>query len=145
MIGVMLVNQDMVAAIDGKIIKGPESDKKWLANFVKNKIAIVGSKTYEADLINMPKFVASMKELIIIGKDYVALEDVDLSKVDLCLGGATLIDTIRPETLILHQIYEDRIALNAQKVILNVKPYKYESIKEFEAYSEIILRRRNAE
>lgn len=144
MIGVMLVNQDFVTAFDGVILRGPASDKKWLANFVKNKIVVVGSKTYEADLIHIPKFVASMKELIIIGRNYAALEDVDLSKVDLCLGGATLIDTIRPETLILHQIYEDRIALNAPKVILNVKPYKYESIKEFEYYSEIILRRRDA-
>ena len=67
MIGVMLVNQDMVAAIDGKIIKGPKEDKIWLASFVKNKVAIVGSRTYEADLINMPKFIASMKELIVIG------------------------------------------------------------------------------
>lgn len=145
MIGVMLVNQDFVTAFDGAILRGPASDKRWLANFVKNKRAIVGSKTYEADLIHMPKFVASMKNLIVIGRKYTPLEYVDLSKVDLCLGGATLIDTIRPETLILHQIYEDRIALNAPKVILNVKPYKYESIKEFEAYSEIILRRRNAE
>ena len=144
MIGVMLVNQDMVAAIDGKIIKGPASDKTWLASFVKNKVAVVGSRTYEADLINMPKFIASMEELIVIGKNYTALEDVDLSKVDLCLGGATLIDTIRPETLILHQIYEDRIAINAPKVILNVSPYRYESIKEFDNYSEIILRRKNA-
>ena len=144
MIGVMLVNQDFVTAFDGVILRGPASDKTWLASFVKNKLAVVGSRTYEADLINMPKFIASMEELIVIGKNYTALEDVDLSKVDLCLGGATLIDTIRPEVLILHQIYEDRIALNAPKVILNVKPYKYESIKEFEAYSEIILRRRDA-
>ena len=144
MIGIMLVNQDLVTAVDGKIIKGPESDKKWLANFVKNKTAIVGSKTYEADLINMPKFVASMEELIVIGKNYTALEDVDLSKVDLCLGGATLIDSVKPEVLILHQIYEDRIAINAPKVILNVSPYRYESIKEFDNYSEIILRRKNA-
>ena len=144
MIGVMLVNQDMVAAIDGKIIKGPESDKKWLASFVKNKIAIVGSKTYEADLINMPKFVASMKELIIIGKDYVALEDVDLSKVDICLGGATLLEAIKPEILILHQIYEDRIAEDASKLTVCTKGYTYESIKEFDRYSEITLRRKDA-
>ena len=44
MIGIMLVNQDLVTAIDGKIIKGPESDKKWLANFVKNKIDILKVK-----------------------------------------------------------------------------------------------------
>ena len=144
MIGVMLVNQDMVAAINGKIIKGPESDKKWLANFVKNKRAIVGSKTYEADLIHMPKFVASMKELIIIGKDYVALEDVDLSKVDICLGGATLLETIKPEILILHQIYEDRIAEDASKLTVSTIVYTYESIKEFDRYSEITLRRKDA-
>ena len=144
MIGVMLVNQDFVTAFDGVILRGPASDKTWLASFVKNKVAIVGSKTYEDDLASRPKFVASMKNLIVIGRKYTPLEYVDLSKVDLCLGGATLIDTIRPETLILHQIYEDRIALNAPKVILNVKPYKYESIKEFEAYSEIILRRKDA-
>lgn len=144
MIGVMLVNQDMVAAINGKIIKGPESDKKWLANFVKNKRAIVGSKTYEADLIHMPKFVASMKELIIIGKDYVALEDVDLSKVDICLGGATLLETIKPEILILHQIYEDRIAEDASKLTVSTIGYTYESIKEFDRYSEITLRRKDA-
>lgn len=144
MIGVMLVNQDMVAAINGKIIKGPESDKKWLANFVKNKIAIVGSKTYEADLVHMPKFVASMKELIIIGKDYVALEDVDLSKVDICLGGPTLLDSVSPEILILHQIYEDRIDSNSTKLTVNTMRYNYESIREFDKYSEITLRRKNA-
>ena len=144
MIGIMLVNQDLVTAIDGKIIKGPESDKKWLANFVKNKIAIVGSKTYEADLVHMPKFVASMKELIIIGRDYVALEAVDLSKVDICLGGATLIDSVKPEILILHQIYEDRIAEDASKLTVCTMGYTYESIKEFDRYSEITLRRKNA-
>ena len=144
MIGIMLVNQDLVTAIDGKIIKGPESDKKWLANFVKNKIAIVGSKTYEADLVHMPKFVASMKELIIIGRDYVALEDVDLSKVDICLGGATLLDAVKPEILILHQIYEDRIAEDASKLTVCTMGYTYESIKEFDKYSEITLRRKNA-
>ena len=144
MIGIMLVNQDLVTAIDGKIIKGPESDKKWLANFVKNKIAIVGSKTYEADLINMPKFVASMKELIIIGRDYVALDDIDLSKVDICLGGATLIDSVKPEVLILHQIYEDRISMESCKLVVGTAGYTYESIKEFDKYSEIILRRKDA-
>lgn len=144
MIGVMLVNQDLIAAVNGKIIKGPESDKKWLANFVKNKRAIVGSKTYEADLINMPKFIASMKELIVIGKDYVALEDVDLSKVDICLGGPTLLDSVNPEILILHQIYEDRISMESCKLVLGTAGYTYESIKEFDKYSEIILRRKNA-
>ena len=144
MIGVMLVNQDLITAVNGKIIKGPESDKKWLANFVKNKIAIVGSKTYEADLIHMPKFVASMKELIIIGRDYVALEDVDLSKVDICLGGATLLEAVKPEILILHQIYEDRIAEDASKLTVCTMGYTYESIKEFDKYSEITLRRKNA-
>ena len=144
MIGVMLVNQDMVAAVDGKIIKGPQADKAWLASFVKNKIAVVGSRTYEADLINMPKFVASMEELIVIGKDYVALEDVDLSKVDICLGGPTLLDSVNPEILILHQIYEDRIDNNSTKLTVNTMRYNYESIREFEKYSEIILRRKNA-
>ena len=144
MIGVMLVNQDMVAAIDGKIIKGPKEDKIWLASFVKNKVAIVGSRTYEADLINMPKFIASMKELIVIGKDYVALEDVDLSKVDICLGGPTLLEAIKPEILILHQIYEDRIAEDASKLTVCTMGYTYESIKEFDKYSEITLRRKNA-
>ena len=144
MIGVMLVNQDMVAAIDGKIIKGPQEDKVWLASFVKNKRAIVGSKTYEADLIHMPKFVASMKELIIIGRDYVALEDVDLSKVDICLGGPTLLEAIKPEILILHQIYEDKIAEDASKLTVCTMGYTYESIKEFDKYSEITLRRKNA-
>ena len=144
MTGVMLVNQDMVAAIDGKIIKGPKEDKIWLASFVKNKVAIVGSRTYEADLINMSKFIASMKELIVIGKDYVALEDVDLSKVDICLGGPTLLDSVNPEILILHQIYEDRISMESCKLVLGTAGYTYESIKEFDKYSEIILRRKNA-
>ena len=144
MIGVMLVNQDMVAAIDGKIIKGPKEDKIWLASFVKNKVAIVGSRTYEADLIHMPKFIASMKELIVIGKDYMALEDVDLSKVDICLGGVTLLEAIKPEILILHQIYEDRIAEDASKLTVCTMGYTYESIKEFDKYSEITLRRKNA-
>ena len=144
MIGVMLVNQDMVVAIDGKIIEGPKEDKIWLASFVKNKVAIVGSRTYEADLINMPKFIASMKELIVIGKNYVALEDVDLSKVDICLGGPTLLDSVSPEIIILHQIYEDRIDSNSTKLTVNTMRYNYESIREFEKYSEIILRRKNA-
>ncbi len=144
MIGVMLVNQDLITAVNGKIIKGPESDKKWLANFVKNKIAIVGSKTYKADLINMPKFVASMKELIVIGRDYNALEDVDLSKVDICLGGTTLLDAVKPEILILHQIYEDRIVEEASKLTVCTTGYTYESIKELDEYSEITLRKKNA-
>ena len=144
MIGVMLVNQDMVAAIDGKIIKGPKEDKIWLASFVKNKVAIVGSKTYESDLINRPKFIASMKELIVIGKDFMALEDVDLSKVDICLGGPTLLEAIKPEILILHQIYEDSIAEDTSKLTVCTMGYTYESIKEFDKYSEITLRRKNA-
>ena len=144
MIGVMLVNQDFVTAFDGVILRGPASDKTWLASFVKNKVAVVGSRTYEADLINMPKFIASMEELIVIGKNYTALEDVDLSKVDICLGGATLLDAVKPEILILHQIYEDRIAEDASKLTVCTIGYTYESIKEFDRYSEITLRRKNA-
>lgn len=44
MIGIMLVNQDLVTAVDGKIIK-TESDKKWLANFVKNKQLLLVPKS----------------------------------------------------------------------------------------------------
>ena len=56
----------------------------------------------------------------------------------------TLLNSIKPEKLILHQVYEDRFDNKSTKLTINTLCYNYESIREFEKYSELTLRRKDA-
>ena len=49
MIGIILLSRDeMYAKANGDIIDGPESDKQWLRDFIKDKTVFIGYKTWES-------------------------------------------------------------------------------------------------
>ena len=94
MTGIILVSRDeMYANLDGSIIEGPESDKQWVREFIKDKTVFVGYLTWMS--------IQTYPLLILLAKKWV-VEDMT-EPCDVHFGGPKSFLKYPPDKLIIHR------------------------------------------
>ena len=95
MTGIILLSRDeFYAKLDGTIIDGPESDKQWVRDFIKDKIVFVGYKTWES-IQQYPLLLAHPAKWVV----------GELTEpCDVHFGGPESFKKYKPDRLIIHRL-----------------------------------------
>ena len=126
MTGIVLLSRDeFYADLDGGVSWGPESDKQWVRDFIKDKVVFVGYKTWET-IQKYPLLLAHPRKWV-IGEP--------TKECEVHFGGMKTFKKYPPDRMIVHRT---RTYLK-KGLKYNCKcGWKLVSCKELTDYTEII-------
>jgi len=97
---IMLSKDNFFADINGEVNFGCKEDKRWVSNQIKDKIVLVGYKTY-ISIKKYPKLCSQPSKWIIYDKQTV---NIDTSDIDINFGGLKTIQRFPSKILEVHRM-----------------------------------------
>ena len=125
----MISRDNFYAELDGSIIKGPESDKIWLREFITDKTVFVGYNTWES--------IKNFEQLVSKPKKWVIGELTEPCEVH--FGGPKSFKKYPPKKLIVHRLR----TYQKEGLLFNCScGLKLLSCEELLDYTEVIYEKR---
>lgn len=126
MTGLLLLSRDdFYARLDGDISWGPQSDKDWIKEMIKDRIVFVGYKTWET--------IKDLDFLVSLPKEWVIGEPNEHCQIH--FGGPASLVKYPPDKLIIHRTRDYlkeglKFECNCHKKLI--------SVQELPDYTEIV-------